>query len=402
MSVVDAKAAPPDVVVASPTVATTTTTAEPVDHALSGSVSSMCVFALLYPLDVARTRQQARMGPAVHDNERNSRASGVVAVLSSILEREGIGGLYAGLSANIVSIGVSQALYFFFYEIIKDAVVASSRRGRHGRARAGAARTSLVQDLFIAFVSGIVNATVTCPLWVAATRLKLVSNHRPKSRVLDRNDEEIELRSVGSNKEFRHNHHSDDDEPTFIGSLVEVVRSGDSWKGLGPSLILCSNPALQYGIYEQLKQRMLYAWAKRRPGRVAGEVLNPLPAFIIGAVAKTIATIFTYPLQLIQTRTREEGFQGGMWEAFQALVAESGARISPYFRGMNSKLIMTVLNASLMFMTKEWILRLVLMARGTLGQEAFRFLRWSTFFGIVLYSGGEIAKAGAMKGRNSR
>ena len=34
--------------------------AEAVDHALSGSLSSMGVFALLYPLDVARTRQQAR------------------------------------------------------------------------------------------------------------------------------------------------------------------------------------------------------------------------------------------------------------------------------------------------------------------------------------------------------
>eukprot|EP00946_MAST-07B_sp_MAST-7B-sp1_P003773 g3773.t1 len=329
--------------------------AEAVDHALSGSLSSMGVFALLYPLDVARTRQQARRANGSPGDGGNPGVpSGVVASISSIFEREGVQGLYAGLSANIISIGASQALYFFFYEIIKNVVVGTVNTRRRRRQQVITSRTTLVQDLLIAFVSGIINATLTCPLWVAATRLKLASRQRRHTSgattktTADTDDE---------NKCGK-------DKPTFAGSLAEVIRSGDAWKGLGPSLLLCSNPALQYGIYEQLKQRLLSAWARRRPGRVAGDVLNPVPAFLIGALAKTVATIFTYPLQLVQTRTREKGFSGGMWEAFRSLIAESGLEMAPYFRGMNSKLTMTVLNASLMFMTKEWILLMVLRLKG--------------------------------------
>lgn len=358
------------------------TQAEPVDHALSGSVSSMAVFALLYPLDVARTRQQARCSTDDSTGDKRS-STGVVA----IFEHEGVHGLYAGLSANIVSIGVSQALYFFFYEMIKDIVVAATNRRRRRRRLTATTRTTLLQDLFIAFVSGMINATVTCPMWVAATRLKLASLKQRR-------------RGLRSHKESGEEDSTDtggDNGPTFARSLVDVVRSGDAWKGLGPSLILCSNPALQYGIYEQLKQQLLFAWAKRRPGRVAGEVLNPVPAFVIGAIAKTVATIFTYPLQLVQTRTREEGFQGGMWEAFRALIAESGMQIAPYFRGMNSKLIMTVLNASLMFMTKEWMLWMVMKGKMLIGPGMFRFLRWSGFFSVALYSAGQVAKVDVKK-----
>ena len=339
-----------------------------VDHALSGSVSSMGVFALLYPLDVARTRQQARSKDLNDSKAPKAKVSqdscdsmgGVLAVLSGIVEQDGWRGLYVGLSANIVSIGVSQALYFFFYEFIKRLVISVSNRGRRRRQLPATSRTTLVQDLGIAFVSGMINATVTCPMWVTATRLKLASLQRqqrqhewppPLMQSAD-NDTEEEQEKDGFP--------DDEEPPTFVQSFAEVLRSGDAWKGLGPSLILCSNPALQYGIYEQLKQQVLLFWARRRAGRVAGGVLNPVPAFIIGAVAKTVATIFTYPLQLVQTRTREEGFSGGMWEAFQLLIAESGMRISPFFRGMTSKLLMTVLNASLMFMTKEWMLRMVL------------------------------------------
>ena len=92
--------------------------AEAVDHALSGSLSSMGVFALLYPLDVARTRQQARRTDGSPGDGGNAGVpNGVVASLLSIFEREGVQGLRRA-SANI-SIGVSQALYFFSYRPLR-------------------------------------------------------------------------------------------------------------------------------------------------------------------------------------------------------------------------------------------------------------------------------------------
>ena len=331
-------------------------TAEPVDHALSGSISSMAVFATLYPLDVARTRQQAA-------STSSNTPSGVFASLYNIWEQEGMAGLYSGMTANLISIGTSQCLYFFFYELIKDAAVGLS----------GTAKTSLVQDLFVAFIAGTINCTVTCPMWVAATRLKLA-----KRKIVNKGSSS----SSSSSK-----------TPTFAQSLVDVIGSGDAWKGLSTSLILCANPALQYGIYEQLKGRLLRSWARKVPGRTVGVILNPLPAFVIGAIAKAIATLFTYPLQLVQTRTREKGFNGGMWGAFLLLVNQHGMSITPYFRGMNSKLVMTVLNASLMFMLKETVLLNVLKIKRGLGSNTWRLLRWTSFVFVALKVGTELSFA---------
>ena len=79
--------------------------AAPVDYAVAGSLSSMVVFAALYPLDVARTRQQSA---------GSLKPTGIVESISNIYEQEGVQGLYAGISANLISIGTSQCLYFFF------------------------------------------------------------------------------------------------------------------------------------------------------------------------------------------------------------------------------------------------------------------------------------------------
>ena len=233
---------------------------EPVDHAVAGSAASVLVFAALYPLDVARTRQQSTQANTLPSN------FGVLRSLQQLYHQEGLPGLYSGLHANLASIGTSQCLYFFFYELLKD-VAASSifSTPRPDAGRPTPLKTSLIQDLIVAFIAGTINATVTCPMWVAATRLKLSSSMDPTVT-----------------------------PPTFAHALVDVVSSGDAWRGLGPSLVLCTNPALQYGIYEQLKGTVLRAWAKRGPpGRVAGEILNPLPAFVIGAISKSIATVAT-------------------------------------------------------------------------------------------------------------
>jgi solute carrier family 25 (peroxisomal adenine nucleotide transporter), member 17 len=247
--------------------ATTSTTAiaasartnfvQPVDHALAGSLSSMFVFALLYPLDVARTRQQSST------YRKKKKVEQTVSVYQSVLniyKEEGVNGLYSGFSTNVISIGTSQCLYFFFHELIKDSFI-------------NIRRISLFQNLFVAFIAGCINATVTCPMWVAATRLKLKQNSKSGQ-------------GGGSHENNR---------PTFASSLVNVIVSGDAWRGLSPSLILCTNPAIQYGIYEQLKTRLLVWWSNNNNKRIVGSgILNPMPALLIGAISKSIATIFTY------------------------------------------------------------------------------------------------------------
>lgn len=69
------------------------------------------------------------------------------------------------------------------------------------------------------------------------------------------------------------------------------------WKGTMPSLILVSNPSLQFMAYESIKRRLM-------TGKKAGAELGSLTVFLAGAMAKAIATIATYPLQIVQAKLR--------------------------------------------------------------------------------------------------
>lgn len=63
-----------------------------------------------------------------------------------------------------------------------------------------------------------------------------------------------------------------------------------------PSLMLVANPAIQFMTYESIKRRMIASLGDAQP-----------PAwifFVMGAIAKTMATSITYPLQLVQAKLR--------------------------------------------------------------------------------------------------
>ena len=68
------------------------------------------------------------------------------------------------------------------------------------------------------------------------------------------------------------------------------------WSGATSSLVLTVNPAIQFMVYEA---------AKRQAMRVsAGRQLSSSTVFLVGAVAKTVATVLTYPIQLVQAKQR--------------------------------------------------------------------------------------------------
>lgn len=68
------------------------------------------------------------------------------------------------------------------------------------------------------------------------------------------------------------------------------------WNGTVPSLMLVSNPAIQFMTYEAIKRRLHALHGDQN--------LSGLIYFFVGAVAKAVATMITYPLQLVQTKLR--------------------------------------------------------------------------------------------------
>lgn len=74
----------------------------------------------------------------------------------------------------------------------------------------------------------------------------------------------------------------------------------DLYNGVTPALLLCLNPAIHFSVYDHLKLLVLNASPVKGPV-VTYENLNSHPltaaqAFLVGAIAKGIATIACYPL----------------------------------------------------------------------------------------------------------
>ena len=63
------------------------------------------------------------------------------------------------------------------------------------------------------------------------------------------------------------------------------------FKGLKASLLLVSNPIIQFAFYEKLKRILVQRYSN-----------NPFMAnFLSGAISKAIATVFTFPYLVIRT-----------------------------------------------------------------------------------------------------
>ncbi len=94
------------------------------------------------------------------------------------------------------------------------------------------------------------------------------------------------------------------------------------YKGLIPALLLTSHGAIQLTIYEKLKQK-----AERY--RAVQQKSSAQPAWlslVLGGMSKIIASILTYPYQVIKSRLqqREGGLRtsiryGGTWDCMQKI-----------------------------------------------------------------------------------
>lgn len=276
-------------------------------HAFSGATGSVVAMTLFYPLDIIRTRLQV-------DDRKD--LIHLATLAKEIIEEEGWECLYKGIRPVLVSLYCSNFVYFYTYTGLK---LLASRRGW--------TRTAPL-DLLIAAVAGSVNVITTTPLWVATTRIKL-QNARIRT-------EEGEV---------------DTQVERYSGlrdGLVKIAREegiSQLWSSVFPSLILVSNPAIQFMVYELTKRKLQYTTE------------SALIVFLMGAFAKLIATVATYPIQVGQARIRSSTRKITLLRCLVDLVRSRG--VSGMYRGLETKLLQTVLTSAFMFVVYEKILLLL-------------------------------------------
>ena len=285
-------------------------------HAAAGAAGGMVAMSLVYPLDSVRTRLQA---------DDNLKAMSPLQAMKKLSNEEGFETLYRGIGSVLTSLCCSNFVYFYSFNGMKTTGDFVGIKG------------SPLRDLIFGYLSGCINATITTPLWVANTRLKLqVTKHK-----------EDNMSDIAGNN------------PTHLNGLIDGVLTIAKengipalWNGLSTSFILSGNPAIHFMVYEALKR----AFLKQRPSKN----LSSIESFVIGGFAKCVATVITYPLQLVQCRQRAMKKSGGkvsISEVLQEVIKNSG--LLGLYKGMETKLYQTVLAAAIMFLTYEKVVAMV-------------------------------------------
>lgn len=282
-------------------------------HAVSGAMGSVTAMTVFFPLDTARLRLQV-------DESRVAKST--PAILAEIIKEEGLLAPYRGWFPVICSLCCSNFVYFYCFHSLK----AGYLKGHQSTPGA---------DLLIGMAAGIVNVLVTTPLWVVNTRLKLQG-------------------SKFRNADIRSTNYSG-----IFDAFMQIIRDegvGALWNGTFPSLLLVLNPAIQFMIYEGLKRQL-------RKGSL--RELTSIEVFLIGAVAKAVATTVTYPLQTIQSVLRFGQFNESTEKSkllsslrtIKSLLINRARRYGVFglFKGLEAKLLQTVLTAALMFLLYEKI-----------------------------------------------
>ncbi|NWQ96347.1 PM34 protein, partial [Ibidorhyncha struthersii] len=272
-----------------------------------GSMTAMTVF---FPLDTARLRLQV-------DEKRKSKTT--PAVLLEIIKEEGLLAPYRGWFPVISSLCCSNFVYFYTFNSLKALWV----KGQH---------STTGKDLVLGVVAGsVVNVLLTTPLWVVNTRLKLQG-------AKFRNEDIVPTNYKG-----------------IIDAFHQIIRDEGVlalWNGTFPSLLLVFNPAIQFMFYEGSKRKLLKKQLQ----------LTSLDAFVIGAIAKAVATTLTYPLQTVQSilrfgrhrlnpENRTLGSLRNVLYLLQQRVRRFG--LMGLYKGLEAKLLQTVLTAALMFLVYE-------------------------------------------------
>lgn len=290
--------------------------------------------------------------------ERNE--SGIT-IFKELLASEGWRGLYTGIQHMLIVLGCSNFVYFYVSAALKAMYL-----GKVNRLRAASRKPALrfhdinnAVNLVIATLAGVVNVLSTTPLWVVATRLAVQRKYSQAQRVPPRSEVRKPVNgvsgSLSTQDEAEEKRQSQVKKPTnILQGLVSIMKTeglGALWSGTTASLILVSNPAIQFSAYAKLKAMAITRLNKPR--------LSSVEYLIIGALSKMVATILTYPLQLSQTKLRSTATRKGTKKLPSTIVClqeiYQSEGVMGWFKGMDAKLTQTCLTAAFMFAFYEKI-----------------------------------------------
>ncbi|KAL8738613.1 MAG: hypothetical protein Q9181_000609 [Wetmoreana brouardii] len=286
----------------------------PWGNALAGATGAVIANAIVYPLDIVKTRLQVQVKRKPTDleplttNEEHYTSS--LDAIRRIIDNEGISGLYSGINGSLIGVTSTNFAYFYWYSVIRSLYLSSQTVPR---------APGTAMELSLGAAAGAVAQVFTIPVSVITTRQQT----QPKG-----------------------------DKKGLFDTGKEVIDSEDGWtglwRGLKASLILVINPAITYGAYQRLRVLLFSGKANMRLWE----------SFFLGAMSKGLATIVTQPLIVAKVGLQSRpppARKGKPFESFLEVISFLIDHEGPMalFKGLAPQIAKGILVQGLLMMTKE-------------------------------------------------
>ncbi|XP_022775947.1 nicotinamide adenine dinucleotide transporter 2, mitochondrial-like [Durio zibethinus] len=287
-------------------------------HAGAGATAGAIAATFVCPLDVIKTRLQVHGLPEA--SQSGARGSVIITSLQNIIKNEGLKGLYRGLSPTILALLPNWAVYFTLYEQLKGLLTSLDDNG--GQLTIGA-------NMVAAAGAGAATAITTNPLWVVKTRLQTQGMRTgvvPYTGVL-----------------------------SALRRIVHEEGLRGLYSGVLPSLAGISHVAIQFPAYEKIKSYM----AEKEKTTV--DHLSPADVAIASSISKVLASIMTYPHEVIRSRLQEQGQvrnevqYEGVIDCIRKVFQKEG--VPGFYRGCAANLLRTTPSAVITFTSYEMMHR---------------------------------------------
>jgi len=292
----------------------------------SGAIASM----VCAPLDLLRTRMQ--VWGDLNVSSSGSGKGGAVSFFQQIAKEEGWRGYFRGLNATLATVPLFWGIYFPLYDDLKRTISMSQE---HQLPPAAVHCISAV-------TAGAIADIICNPLFLIRTRLQTEGLH---NAIAAQNSQ-----SNGSPIRVK----------TMRETALILYREGGFpifWRGLSASMLGLTHVGVQFPVYEWLKDQARDRRRKmtRRVGVKIEE--TALDVLISSGLSKMIASILTYPHEVIRSRMMDtrSSESASFSNTTKRIWRKEG--FSGFYAGLPISLVRVVPNCCVTFLTYELLLR---------------------------------------------
>ncbi|SCU88035.1 LAFA_0E10308g1_1 [Lachancea sp. 'fantastica'] len=315
-------------------------------HFVAGGAGGMAGAIVTCPFDVVKTRLQSDVFQSAYKSSATGDANGAsnyiktgarhfketFGILSDVYKLEGFRSLFKGLGPNLVGVIPARSINFFTYGTTKQIYSKAFNDGQEAP----------WIHLISAATAGWATSTATNPIWLIKTRLQLDKAGKTKQYQSSWDCLKHILRHEG-----------------FLGL----------YKGLSASYLGSVEGILQWLLYEQMKHvikmRSIEKFGNISEGEKSGteQFKEWCQRSGSAGLAKFLASIVTYPHEVVRTRLRQAPLQDGkpkytgLIQTFRVIIKEEG--LASMYGGLTPHLLRTVPNSIIMFGTWELVIKLL-------------------------------------------